>query len=244
MSDSPICELIDWDSRHFGLKIGRVCRAALSSGDLVQIDHWRRAHGLDCIYLLTGIEQLETIRRRQLAGFRFTDLRVTLDRALHQTVPPVGDDAIRPFRPEDLASLQQMAGELHHDSRFHVDSRFPQERSRALFATWIEKACADPAQQVFVAELDGRIAGYLACQRVTATQGQIQLVGVDPTARNRGLGKHLVHSALNWLGPAQAGQVRVVTQGRNIAAQRLYEKCGFLTSSIGVWYHWWRDHDE
>jgi ribosomal protein S18 acetylase RimI-like enzyme len=31
----------------------------------------------------------------------------------------------------------------------------------------------------------------------------------------------------------------VVTQGRNIASQRLYQKHGFVTQSIQLWYHRW-----
>ena len=204
------------------------------------MDQWRRAHGIDCIYLLAGIEQLETIRRAELAGFRFTDLRVTLERAVHAVAPDTAHDAIRPFQAADLPALKQMARDLHHDSRFHVDSRFPPDRSSALFATWIEKACGDPEYRVFVADIDGRPAGYIACQRVSEA-GRIQLLGVDATARNRGVGRQLVDCALNWLATERATHATVVTQGRNIAAQRLYQKRGFLTSSIGVWYHWWRD---
>ena len=31
----------------------------------------------------------------------------------------------------------------------------------------------------------------------------------------------------------------VVTQGRNIRAQRLYQKNGFIIKSSGIWYHKW-----
>jgi dTDP-4-amino-4,6-dideoxy-D-galactose acyltransferase len=34
-------------------------------------------------------------------------------------------------------------------------------------------------------------------------------------------------------------EVTVVTQGRNIEAQRLYQKCGFLSRAIYYWYHKW-----
>jgi len=31
----------------------------------------------------------------------------------------------------------------------------------------------------------------------------------------------------------------VVTQGRNLAAQRLYQRNGFVTASLQLWYHRW-----
>jgi len=30
-----------------------------------------------------------------------------------------------------------------------------------------------------------------------------------------------------------------VTQGSNIAAQRLYQRSGFLPKSVQLWYHFW-----
>jgi len=239
MSNTPICEVVDWDSRHFGLKIGRVTNGELTSDDLGHIEQWRRSHRIDCLYLLADIQEIARIRLAEAAGFRFTDLRVTLDRAV-SVVQDGTSEAVRPFEPADLPALKQMARELHHDSRFHVDTRFPQDRSEEMFAAWIEQACADPAHRVFVADIDGQLAGYIACQRVNEARGQIQLVGVDATARNKGLGRQLVDTALNWLAAKRAAHATVVTQGRNATALRLYQKRGFLTSSIGVWYHWWR----
>jgi hypothetical protein len=31
----------------------------------------------------------------------------------------------------------------------------------------------------------------------------------------------------------------VVTQGNNLAAQRLYQTCGFLSRDLQLWYHKW-----
>jgi hypothetical protein len=31
----------------------------------------------------------------------------------------------------------------------------------------------------------------------------------------------------------------VVTQARNVPAQRLYQKCGFITRSVELWFHRW-----
>ena len=33
--------------------------------------------------------------------------------------------------------------------------------------------------------------------------------------------------------------IDVVTQGRNYSAQRLYQRCGFITQSTELWYHKW-----
>ena len=50
--------------------------------------------------------------------------------------------------------------------------------------------------------------------------------------RDRGIGWALVAESLRWFAVHGARQVSVVTQGRNVQAQRLYQHCGFLTRSM------------
>jgi dTDP-4-amino-4,6-dideoxy-D-galactose acyltransferase len=132
-----------------------------------------------------------------------------------------------------------MAGRIHQDSRFFFDPHFPRPRSRALFETWIEKSCADAEGKVFIAEFQGKPMGYIACRRVNSQTGQIDLVGVDGPAQGQGLGGRLVKAALSWFSTGHINQAFVVTQGRNLPAQRVYQKCGFVTQSMQLWHHRW-----
>lgn len=45
--------------------------------------------------------------------------------------------------------------------------------------------------------------------------------------------------ALEWFAARDIQSVQVVTQGRTISAQRLYQNCGFMTHSVQLWYHKW-----
>ena len=60
-------------------------------------------------------------------------------------------------------------------------------------------------------------------------------------SRGRGGGSALVQGALAWFADRGVTQVLVVTQGRNVGAQRLYQKAGFLTRKVELWYHRWFD---
>jgi ribosomal protein S18 acetylase RimI-like enzyme len=42
-----------------------------------------------------------------------------------------------------------------------------------------------------------------------------------------------------YFGKRRIAKVNVVTQGRNVRAQRLYQKSGFATDSVMLWYHKW-----
>jgi dTDP-4-amino-4,6-dideoxy-D-galactose acyltransferase len=65
------------------------------------------------------------------------------------------------------------------------------------------------------------------------------LVGVSEKARGRGLGRELLINAIRWFSAEGVEVVTVVTQGRNVGAQRLYQRCGFTTRSAELWFHRW-----
>lgn len=177
-------------------------------------------------------------------GFGLVDVRVTLACALtehHRATRESGQDNIRPARDADIAALRAIARVSHRDSRFYFDSHFLEPDCNALYETWIENSCHGYADAVLVAEFGGRPAGYISCHLTDTGVGQIGLLGVDERAQGHGVGGALVLAALTWFGEHHAGDVTVVTQGRNVRAQRLYQRCGFLTSSIQLWYHRWFD---
>jgi len=109
-----------------------------------------------------------------------------------------------------------------------------------LYETWIEKSTSDFGNVVLVAEKKDNIVGYITCESDNISDtGRIGLVAVKPDARGLNVGTELVNSALNWFCNKGFNKVFVTTQGGNITSQRLYQKCGFRTHSIMIWYHRW-----
>jgi ribosomal protein S18 acetylase RimI-like enzyme len=53
------------------------------------------------------------------------------------------------------------------------------------------------------------------------------------------LGRQLIDSSLEYFRQNGVERATVVTQGRNVDSHRLYERCGFLTQSVQLWYHCW-----
>jgi len=155
------------------------------------------------------------------------------------TVPPV---RVRPAAAADLPRLRRIAAASHRDSRFYHDRHFDRRRCDALYAGWIETSCADPAGVVLVAAADpaGPPAGYVTAAIGEDGEGRIGLFAVAPDARGRGIGGALVAAVLDWLAARGADPVSVVTQGRNVRAQRHYQRFGMRTRSVELWFHrWW-----
>ena len=125
-------------------------------------------------------------------------------------------------------------------TRFYADPGFPDERCDDLYDTWIARSLEGWADGVLVAEVDGRPAGYVSCHLDGAARaGSIGLIAVDADARRGGMGVALSRAAVAWCRERGAEEMSVVTQGRNAAALRTFQRAGFLVDSIGLWFHKW-----
>lgn len=242
MSGGAGCEYLEWDSGFFGVRVARLSAERLRPESVGPVLAWCREHAIECLYFLADPADATTVRLAEDHGFRLVDIRVTLERRLDAASSKAEGKrsaTLRPALPDDTPALRAIARVSHRDSRFYYDGRFPPERCDALYETWIERSCQGWADTVLVALAGGRPAGYVSCHRRGEAAGQIGLVGVAAEAQGEGLGRHLVEGALGWFAARGVGLVTVVTQGRNARAQRLYQRCGFVTRSMRLWYHRW-----
>lgn len=236
------CRLLEWDSQFFGVRIARLDHSSLSDAAWPAIDEGCRAQGIDCLYFLTDAGDVASVRAAEQAGFHCVDIRLTFvdEAARRRTAPSLAPEGVvlRNFVKTDLPALQTIARISYRDTRFYADPHFDPMRCDALYETWIEKSCHGRDDAVIVAEIDGQPAGFITCS-VHDGEGVIGLVGVAPAARGRSVGRLLVEAAQGWFDARATTRALVVTQGRNIAAQRLYQRCGFLTHSAQIWFHRW-----
>lgn len=240
MEAESICEHLEWDSQFFGCRIARVKGTFLTEADIVNIRFWCEQNRIDCLYFLADPSDAQTSRLAESNNFHLVDVRVTLDRpveAKHALGPSQSN--IRGALERDIPTLRTIARVSHWDSRFYYDGNFPSSLCDALFEVWIERSCRGWARNVLVAEDGGEPVGYISCHLPTPKTGQIGLVGVGEKAQGKGLGKDLVVEALRWFTKQGVESVSVVTQGRNVRAQRLYQHCGFVTRRVELWFHKW-----
>lgn len=90
---------------------------------------------------------------------------------------------------------------------------------------------ADPNHGVFVAELDGRVAGWIHVfeQRLLESEPYAELGGlvVDAMCRRRGLGRALVEEARRWVVARKLGSLRVRSNVAREEAHQFYPALGF-----------------
>jgi ribosomal protein S18 acetylase RimI-like enzyme len=219
----------------------RIARASPDrvTEELVQdLRKWCVENSIDCLYLLATANDPKTIRLLEHGGFQFVDIRITLETRIGNPPPLAAEFRVREARLADTPTLRAIAAVSHLDSRLYSDGHFPEERCRALYETWIVKSVNGWAQAVLVAELADEPVGYITCH-LSPGVGEIGLLGVSDKAQGKGLGSQLIWQSLRWFKQQGVTDVIVVTQGRNVPAQRVYQKSGFIIRSIQLWYHYW-----
>lgn len=232
MSDEP-CELLRWDSDFFGITIARVKDERLTDDGARRINEWCRDHRVRCLYYSklaeVALACAEVLRRE---NFEFMDAKLTMEH--RGDAPPAPN--VRAATPADLQVLEDIAAASHRGGRFERDLRFPRGKSQEMFRVWIRAAAEK--EHVLVADVAGKPAGYSAC-KLTDEGGLIWLLAVDEAARGRGLAEQLVKASLSYFGAKGKPRVTVVTQAWNAPGQRLYQRCGFVTSRCDLTYHKW-----
>jgi RimJ/RimL family protein N-acetyltransferase len=242
MADSEpkdVCEFLEWDSQFFGMRVGRVKENRLESARASSVLDWCQSENIDCLYLLAEACDAETARVAEDLAFRFVDVRVTFGAEVSGIERGDGYGCIRNARADDVEAMKSIARTSHHATRFYFDETFPRERCDEMYSRWIERSCSGYADAVFVAATGRDVQGYATCHLADGGSGSIGLIAVAQAAQGRGYGQELVRACVQFMRDRGMPYVSVVTQGRNIASQRLYQKCGFKITGQQIWYHRW-----
>ena len=140
---------------------------------------------------------------------------------------------IRPFQPDDLPTLkrimvaafdgvsidqgmQKLFGIIHdHDWQWR--------KARHLD----EDAAREPSG-IFVAEMDGRIVGFISTwQDREAGIGHIPNLSLEPDVRGQGWGRKLIEFALQHFRESGLTHAKIETLVQNAIGQHLYTSLGF-----------------
>lgn len=224
----PSAELLTWDTEFWGTRIGK--------GGSADLDQWAKDNTIGCMCLLFDANDVIGIARAQKTGAWFTDIRVKLER------PTAAVAAVaRPFKHKEVDKLAAISRTAFRGvTRFYADPMFPNERCDDLYEQWLLSSCNGWAAQVLVVESSDAPVGFVTIH-VDDDVASIGLIAVDGELRGCGAGQDLTNGAVNWAYQQGIPRMTVVTQGRNLAAQRVFQRCGFITSKVDVWMHRWYD---
>jgi len=237
---------LEWNSTFFGFNVAYLSCMHLTDNIILKINKYVQEENIHLIEYLCNCHDRRSVEVAEKTGFHFTDIRLTFKKVIRDKaeVFDPGGFSFGKASEEDIPTLREKIGDhFYKDSRYFFDGNFDIQKTNEFFQVWIEKAVMGTYDDECWCLYDsGEPVAYCTLRYDESQCAHIGLFGVDRKYRGRGLGSRMLDSVNNLLVGANIPLLHVVTQGRNYAAQRLYQSAGFRTESTQLWYHKWTSH--
>lgn len=163
-------------------------------------------------------------QRRLLAAMR------TIEDVLGDATRTTPAVVIRPHRPGDLGWIVSRHGSVYAEE-YGWDATF-EALVAGVAKDFLERF--DAAREAcWMAEVDGQRVGSVCLVRKSATVAKLRLLIVDPSARGLGIGSRLVDECLEFARRVGYKRVTLWTNSILDAARHLYERAGFVRTTVG-----------
>jgi len=238
--------MLEWDTHFFGFPVAQISQIQLNSENIKHVLAFCRVHHVRLLQFKCDAHNKISIQLAEKHGFHFTDVRMIMERKIEPEFSPLklpGEINFRLANNRDVDQLMEIADDLYSLSRYYFDENFPKDRLGEFYQSWVKKAVLGQFDDyAWVLYDKNNILGFCTAMVKNRPIARIGLVGIKNLFAGKGYGRLLLLHFLNDLKFRNINQVEVVTQGRNIPAQRLYQKSGFLTKCTEIYYHKWFDN--
>lgn len=239
-----LVEYLDWDSRFFGISIGRT-RIAINQLQPKALDKAideARANDIKCLYVEIPFGIPEVLAYCSENGFFLVDIKTTLGKKIDIKDTRANSINITyKLRDEYYPSLTEIVKQISVHSRFSYDLKFGREKSRLLYEEWLRVSFYKKYCDYFIVYVKDEKPAGLITIKIKNGHPFIDLLGVLDEERGKGIGQCLINEAQRKLSEVCYNTVKVVTQGHNIGALRTYQGMNFRIENINIFYHKWID---
>lgn len=224
---------LDWDSKFFGLQIGRVYLRTLDDAVDLALMHYDLKYQYDLLYVFSKEGLCFEAIGAELVDEKVLYSKICQKREKSSEVMLYG----LPEPTESLYELALVSGEF---SRFRLDKRLPEGSYEHLYRKWIENACPrEGSNKRILVYVEDNIPRGMITVDFKDDYAQIGLVAVDPQYQHQGIGTKIMSTLERGLFEEGVMTIDVATQKANMDACRWYEKNGFKVKSVTPIYHWW-----
>jgi len=242
---------LPWMSEHFGLKMYSIHHLlAHSDSPLVHtrllryvIEELPEVDFLDC---RVAADDVYAAHALEVCGFRYVGTEIFLGQKIGPNLPAPAQPGIefRRCRREDRSQLLRILGETHVHNRFIYDPIIDETAAKSLYCRLVMNSFEDKEFEFIVADSGNTIEGFVSLkmntsfsQAVGISCGSLDLIGVRPEKRNRGLGAALNRAALSRMAQQRMQYVAVRTLASNYPALRICLQTGFAVTSTTLLFH-------
>ena len=149
---------------------------------------------------------------------------------------------IRKYRPSDLETLRQITAICFEG--VSIDKNIEDKFGLINGLDWkqrkmphIDNDVEANADGIFVAEIDGEVAGYITSYVNHRTKiGGIPNLSVHPDFQQRGFGRQLIEAALAYFKEEGMLYARIETLEQNQIGTAFYPKMGFVEIARQIHY--------
>jgi len=120
-------------------------------------------------------------------------------------------------------------------SRYFKDTCIKKEIALILYQEWLKNSLEGYAEKVFLLYLGKFLIGFITLKG-ERNKLFIDLIGIDEKFISKGLGGLLINRAKDFC-LKQNKELWVITEGENVAANRFYQKNGFLVKEFRLVFH-------
>lgn len=234
---------LEWDSAFFGFPVAQVDRFRVTADVMAEAVRWCARAGIRLLQFKCDAHSRESILAAESHGFHFADARLSFTRTLDdldERPLDAGSFEVRRATVADEETLTGIASGLFETSRYYFDDNFDRDRVRVFYADWLRKSLRGAFDDyVLCACRAGAPVSFCTVRHIGDDSMRIGLIGAAVGEKGTGAGRAVLGSALTAMKADGGRRVDVVTQGRNYSAQRLYQRAGFVTDNLEIYYHKW-----
>lgn len=236
---------LNWDSEIFGFAIAAVDTAKLTQEMILEINNEAERQKIRFLQYLCPCDDLTSIHQAETAGFHFVDIRLTFQKTLSSS------DAMTNFEkksgihfglatPAHIPEIIAMSSDLYQDFRYYVDTPFPRKKVDNFYHAWLSNAVYGKYDHLcYCLFINDMPIGYCTVRFNDQHTASLGLFGIAKEHQRKSLGNYLLQLTCADLFNKGYKEIHVVTQGKNIGAQRTYQGNGFKTLRTEMWYHRW-----
>ena len=191
-------------------------------------------------------DQLGALHAFENSGFRYYENIIWPIVSLKHNDDSWSAQGVRPMNSEEVEKVAEIASTNQYQrGHFHCDPMFSKRAVDELYGKWVRTAFQSK-KPVIIIENDGKAAGYFVLELVTSVSnalgvryGGMRSLGLDASARGKGLGRRLFCGALAWLRDQGCEYVDSGYATKNHVSAKLHTKAGFASVYEEATLHLW-----
>jgi len=197
--------------------------------DSIQLDDW------PLVQVKVLAQQSAELDALSALGFRLVEGEADCVLGITPVERPTG---VRIARAEHIPALRQAAQEAFTFSRFRAPWYASGDSGR-FYAQWVENAVRGTFDHQCLLAVDeqGNMQGFVSLRELDDGTARIGLLAVLPAAQGLGIGQRLMNAANDWCRARRLTRLHVATQLGNLAALRLYLRCGGVIERTAYWLY-------